>query len=104
MNGDGLKAPYWANLDSNVPGILYLHAGIYASFLPRAFNPNSNRENKKFMEEIREMAERIKRKDGFLVIIRPFRRYYLPSEEDLKRILPLQIYSERGDGAIYKIR
>ena len=119
LNGDGLKAPYWANLDiledvrklpksayvySNVPEILYLHAGIYASFLPRAFNPNSNRENKKFMEEIREMAERIKRKDGFLVIIRPFRRYYLPSEEDLKRILPLQIYSERRDGAIYKIR
>jgi hypothetical protein len=57
-----------------------LHAGIYASFLPRAFNPNSNRENKKFMIEIREMAE----------------RYYLPSEEDLKRILPLQIYSERS--------
>jgi hypothetical protein len=56
------------------------------------------------MIEIREMAERIRKKDGFLVIIRPFRRYYLPSEEDLKRILPLQIYSERRDGAIYKIR
>jgi hypothetical protein len=105
------KAPYWANLDiledvrklpksayvySNIPEILYLHAGIYASFLPRAFNPNSNRENKKFMIEIREMAERIRKKDGFLVIIRPFRRYYLPSEEDLKGILSLQIYSERS--------
>jgi len=56
------------------------------------------------MKEIREMAERIRNKDGFLVIIRPFHRYYLPSEEDLKRILPLQICSERRDEAIYKIR
>jgi len=48
------------------------------------------------MIEIREMAERIRKKDGFLVIIRPFRRNYLPSEEYLKRILPLQIYSKRS--------
>ena len=117
LNGDGLNTPYWANLKileevrklpkdayvySNVPEILYLHAGIYASFLPKVFNPNSNVENKNFTKELREMSEKLRKRDGFLVIIRPFKRNYLPSEEFLKKTLSLQIYAETRDGAIYK--
>jgi len=95
LNGDGLNTPYWANLKileevrklpkdayvySNVPEILYLHAGIYASFLPKVFNPNSNVENKNFTKELREMSEKLRKRDD----------------------LSLQIYAETRDGAIYK--
>lgn len=95
LNGDGLNTPYWANLKileevrklpkdsyvySNVPEILYLHAGIYASFLPKVFNPNSNVENKNFTKGLREMSEKLRKRDD----------------------LSLQIYAETRDGAIYK--
>ncbi len=118
LKGDGLNSPYWANLKileevrklpkgayvySNVPEILYLHAEIYASLLPKVFNPNSNVENKNLTEELWKMADKIRRREGFLVIIRPFYRNYLPSEEQLKKILPIKIYAERKDGAIYKL-
>jgi hypothetical protein len=61
LNGDGLKAPYWANLDiledvrklpksayvySNIPEILYLHAGIYEQGEQKIYDRDSGNGGK----------------------------------------------------------
>jgi len=118
-NPSDLNSPIWSNLEiikelkklpsnsyiyTNVPDIIYLHTKHFASMIPRKYNPVNNKLEYDFKDEIREMEMKLRKNDGFLVIIYPFSRFYLPTKEELEHLIPLEVYKETRDGIIYKVR
>jgi hypothetical protein len=97
------KLPQDAYIYSNAPNLIYLHTKIFSSKIPakyldgRIISPN-------FQDKLKEMATKLKEKDGFLVLIYPYSRHYLPAEDELNSLLDLQVYKRTQDGVIYKIR
>jgi hypothetical protein len=97
------KLPQDAYIYSNAPDLIYLHTKRFSSKIPakyldgRIISPN-------FQDKLKEMATKLKEKDGFLVLIYPYSRHYLPAEDELNSLLDLQVYKRTQDGVIYKIR
>ena len=97
------KLPQDAYIYSNAPDLIYLHTKRFSSKIPakyldgRIISPN-------FQDKLKEMATKLKEKDGFLVLIYPYSRPYLPAEDELNSLLDLQVYKRTQDGVIYKIR
>jgi hypothetical protein len=97
------KLPQDAYIYSNAPDLIYLHTKRFSSKIPAKYIPTMN-IYPNFQYEIKKMATKLKEKDGFLVLIYPYSRHYLPTEDELNSLLDLQVYKRTPDGVIYKVR
>ena len=98
------KLPQDAYIYSNAPDLIYLHTKRFASSIPAKFFFPEKKPFPNFQDEIKKMATKLKEKDGFLVLIYPYSRPYLPTEDELNSLLDLQVYKRTQDGVIYKVR
>jgi len=90
---------------SNSPDAIYLLTGRSTLRIPQEINPDTTLVNDEFTEQVQQMAELLRSQRGILIYLRRVNwRWYLPSEEKLRKLLPLQLVSEKGDGAIYTCR
>ena len=117
----GYSSGFWAtskllrqvrDLPSSIPiysnghDVIYLLTGKPAISIPKEISPNSRRVNSRFEDEVREMGDGLREKGGVLVIIYELveRRRYLPTEEELKTLLPLErITRWSKEGVLYRI-
>jgi hypothetical protein len=97
------KLPQDAYIYSNAPDLIYLHTKRFSSKIPAKYLDGRN-ISPNFQDKLKEMANKLKEKDGFLVLIYPYSRPYLPAEEELNSLLDLQVYKRTQDGVIYKVR
>jgi len=97
------KLPQDAYIYSNAPDFIYLHTKRFSSKIPAKYLDGRN-ISPNFQDEIKEMATKLKEKDGFLVLIYPYSWPYLPAEDELNSLLDLQVYKRTPDGVIYKVR
>jgi hypothetical protein len=98
------KLPQDAYIYSNAPDLIYLHTKRFASIIPPRFFPEGNIPLPNFQDKLKEMANKLKEKDGFLVLIYPYSHPYLPTEDELNSLLDLQVHKRTQDGVIYKVR
>jgi hypothetical protein len=98
------KLPQDAYIYSNAPDLIYLHTKRFASSIPAKYFFPEKKTIPNFQDEIKKMANKLKEKDGFLVLIYPHSRPYLPTEDELNSLLDLQVYKRTPDGVIYKVR
>ena len=97
------KLPQDAYIYSNAPDLIYLHTKRFSSKIPAKYLDGTN-ISPNFQDEIKKMANKLKEKDGFLVLIYPYSHPYLPNEDELNSLLDLQVYKRTPDGVIYKVR
>jgi hypothetical protein len=97
------KLPQDAYIYSNAPDLIYLHTKRFSSKIPAKYIPTMN-IYPNFQYEMKKIATKLKEKDGFLVLIYPYSRHYLPTEDELNSLLDLQVYKRTPDGVIYKVR
>jgi hypothetical protein len=103
------KLPQGAYIYSNAIDLIYLHAKRFASIIPPRFYPQGNIPLPNSQDRIKEMAAKLKEKDGFLVLINPPCNwleylFHLPNETELKSLIDLVVYKRTQDGVIYKVR
>jgi hypothetical protein len=103
------KLPQGAYIYSNAPDLIYLHTKRFTSIIPPRFYPEGNMTLPNFQDRIKEMAAKLKERDGFLVLINPpcnWHEYlfHLPSEAELNSLIDLVVYKRTQDGVIYKVR
>jgi hypothetical protein len=107
--GEVRKLPQGAYIYSNAPDLIYLHTKRFASIIPLRFYPQDNMTLPNFQDRIKEMAAKLKERDGFLVMINPPCNwmtywYKLPNETELNSLIDLVVYKITQDGVIYKVR
>jgi hypothetical protein len=103
------KLPQGAYIYSNAPDLIYLHTKRFTSIIPPRFYPEGNMTLPNFQDRIKEMAAKLKERDGFLVLINPpcnWHEYlfHLPNEAELNSLIDLVVYKRTQDGVIYKVR
>jgi 4-amino-4-deoxy-L-arabinose transferase-like glycosyltransferase len=90
---------------TNGPDAVHFLAGTNAIGLPERINPMSLEINDEYSAELAKMSQRLSEEQGIVVYFRYIDwRWYLPSEEELLKELPLQLLVEVSDGAIYQLR
>jgi Gpi18-like mannosyltransferase len=95
--------PKETTIFTNADDAIFVLTGRYALQLPAKIDPASHREKPDYPENIEKVREQLKSGNALLLYSRRVTwRWYLPSEEDLKKTLPLMLVKEIGDGAIYK--
>ena len=103
------KLPQGAYIYSNASDLIYLHTKRFSSIIPPRFYPEGNMTLPNFQDRIKEMAAKLKERDGFLVLINPpcnwmTYAYKLPNETELNSLIDLVVYKRTKDGVIYKVR
>jgi hypothetical protein len=91
---------------SNGQDVIYLLTDRPARGIPKMYSPNTVRANDRFDEEIQDMQDVLKEKNGVLVIFFELQeqRRYLPAEYDLNEILPLKRVTRwNKEGTLYRI-
>ncbi len=112
----GYNGPYYRNLQvidyvrrnlppdaiiySNGPDLLWYYTRRPASMLPRVILPVERRLNPRFREEMQEMVRRLTSGKGYIVILAPVRRGYLPQVKDIMRDVPVKDVIKLRDGLI----
>ena len=92
---------------SNCPEAIYLLTERLVHVVPYKANPYSRAVNQRFEAELDAMAAEIRDRKGVLLYLPSIPRWYLPSEDELKRRLPhltvLPIDPEDPKGRLYGI-
>ena len=88
---------------TNIDDTLYLLTGKQCLRLPQLYHFDSREVLVPDYEQKVAAFKRRLGKDGMIVYYTPSRRHYLPSEDDLKKLLPLRAVVETADGSIYEI-
>ena len=112
----GYNGPYYRNLQvidyvrrylppdaiiySNGPDLLWYYTRRPASMLPRVILPVERRLNPHFREEMRDMVKHLTSGKGYIVILAPVRRGYLPQVKDIMREVPVKDVVKLRDGLI----
>ena len=112
----GYNGPYYRNLQvidyvrknlppdaiiySNGPDLLWYYTRRPASMLPRVILPVERRLNPRFREEMQEMVRHLTSGKGYIVILAPVRRGYLPQVKDIMREVPVRDVIRLRDGLI----
>lgn len=90
---------------TNARDAVYILTGIPARGLPRKLNLSSLRVNDNYLPEMAAMKDCIENRGALLVYFNTVRKKKaLPSEDELKGLLPLRTMMERPDGVIYEAR
>ncbi len=89
---------------SNGHDAIYILTGKPADMIPEKVNASSRLTNENYSSQLILMGEQLENQGGFLVYLNALRwRWYLPSDEELKEQLPLQLLTKGADGSIYYI-
>jgi hypothetical protein len=88
---------------SNGPDAIYILTGMSSRLLPSKLDAHTRKMNDKFSEEMRHLLRQAENRDSFIVYFSRIGRAYLPSENELLALLPLQLIVREADGVIYKI-
>ena len=88
---------------SNAPEAIKVLTGRFAYMVPLVHKPYSLVPNTDYQAELDVMRECLGSQRGVVVWLDGVRRWYLPSEEELRRVLPLELISSQPDGAIYRL-
>jgi 4-amino-4-deoxy-L-arabinose transferase-like glycosyltransferase len=90
---------------SNAPDFIFTLTGKAAMMIPHKIHPWTKQPNNQWPGEIAAMRETLSQRNGVLVYFNGEERlWYLPSENELKTNLPLQIMKTATDGRIYSLK
>ena len=100
-----LNLPANAVIYSNAADAVEFRAGGLAFLLPSKSDEGMRRSNPRYKKNLAEMGRRLRRSGGVIVLFAEnlTNRTYLPSADELKAVLPLQLVIATKDGAIYKV-
>ncbi|MGA1867795.1 MAG: ArnT family glycosyltransferase [bacterium] len=87
---------------SNAPDAIYIHTGRPASMIPAKIDASTRQINESCISDLKNMWTRLKADGGVVVYLNAIRRWYLVTENELKKFLSLSILSQKADGTIYK--
>jgi hypothetical protein len=115
----GYAKPYWKHdrvladiralpadtvVYTNAPDAVYLLAHRAVSSVPETRSFSTLKHNDQFAAQIREIRSTLETRGGYLIYIRGLERDdFLPTEAQLKQLLPLRLVRNEPDGAIYAI-
>lgn len=71
--------------------------------VPQKQDPTSRMPNDEYVAELDTMRSRLAEGEGIIVWLDAVHRWYLPSEEELRNALPLELTGSQTDGAIYRL-
>jgi hypothetical protein len=96
--------PAGAPIFSNGYEAIYYLTHRPAMYLPEKVKHGTGRVNVNFAAEVESMGKALKDRRGVLVYFNTFpERWFLPSEIDLRKQLPLSPITTLNDGSIYKV-
>lgn len=97
--------PKGTTIYTNGRPVIIFFTGRYPNDIPIKGNIHTNKLNDKFASEILMMGDNLRKNKGLLVYFRTTGvRGYAPTEEELKKLLSLEIYANEKDGAIYRVK
>ncbi len=117
-NGQGYLGEYWSQskiieevrklppsipLYSNGPDTIYILTEKTATMIPARLNPNTNRANDNYINEINDMSHDLMNRNGVLIYFNSIERDYLMEEEEFINISKPYVSSSYGDGTMYKL-
>ena len=88
---------------SNGPDGIQALVGRSAYMVPQKHDPTSRTPNGEYVAELDAMKMRLAEEDGIIVWLDAVHRWYLPSEDELRDALPLELIGSQADGAIYRL-
>ena len=88
---------------TNGPDVINILTGRESFFIPNFENPGIKAKTSNYLTTINNMKEDLEKNDGVIVYFNTIDRTYLPNEENLKELLPLQTIFDEQDGAILVI-
>jgi hypothetical protein len=87
---------------SNAPDALYMMTGRRTLWIPAKVDPGTREISDDYEFELNRMKEQLLQKNGEVVYLKTIRwRWYLPSQEELQKQLPLRVIWESTDGTVY---
>lgn len=90
---------------TNAPDVLYLLTGRVAQMIPRKVAPDTRLPNHAYTGEVADLKRRLVEGAGVLVYFSAESRlWFLPSETELEKALPLQVFLAVADGKVYKAK
>lgn len=89
---------------SNAPEALYLHTGRYAESMPKKFESANRRPNELYETELLALKEQIHQQGGVIVYFDPMLRPMIPSPQEIRQVLGLDVLMQTADGVIYGIK
>jgi hypothetical protein len=95
--------PTDAPVYSNGPDVIRALVGRFAYMVPQKQDPTSRIPNDEYVAELDTMKRRLAEGEGIIVWLDAVHRWYLPSEEELRNALPLELIGSQTDGAIYRL-
>ena len=89
---------------TNGADAIYIHTWKPARFLPRKIDPCSRKINYNYLSELSAMKKDLENQKGVLVYFKALAwRWYFPSEEELRKRLPLRLLFRTPYGSVYVI-
>lgn len=88
---------------SNGPDAIRALNGRFAYRVPLRQDPISRTLNNDCLSELATMKKNLEDKGGIVVWFDAIDRHYLPSEQELRNALALELVSRQADGAIYQL-
>jgi len=103
--GFAKQAPAKLTVFSNAPDFIYTLAGKPAAMIPRKVNPDNRQPNPRYDAEIDAMRAQLEESNGVIMYFgEDSRLWYLPSANELKTRLPLELFKSAADGKIYRLK
>jgi hypothetical protein len=90
---------------SNAPDFIYTFTGKTAAMVPHKIHPWTKQPNDQWAREIAAMGKQLNQPNAVLIYFNgEGRLWYLPSEHELEKYLPLHIIKTTTDGKIYSLK
>jgi len=89
---------------SNGPDVIYLYTGRRARLIPRAYVAASRLPNETYRYDVARMVQAFQDNAALAYFDSITWRWYLPTQEELVGVLPLEEASTKADGTIYTSR
>ncbi len=119
-NGIGFASKKWSQSDilqwvkkmppttiiyTNGPDPIKHLADRQSKMIPKLLSPVDRKKNKKFKQEFQYMRSRLSEADGVIVYFDRIKwRWYLPTFDQIRETLPLQIIYKGRDGVVAQIK
>jgi hypothetical protein len=99
---ESIKAlPAGINVYSNADDAIYILTGKATDSIPAKIDSRTGRLNNEYASQMGSVADQLRNRSAVLVYFHSSYRPYLPSEEELQRILPVRVIETGPDGSIY---
>jgi 4-amino-4-deoxy-L-arabinose transferase-like glycosyltransferase len=97
--------PTGVQLYSNGPDAIYFLTGRSAVSIPWKLDKVTGHASADLSSRLSQMADRLREGNSFLVLFDAINwRGYFPSEDELRRLLPLTLVTRKSDGSVYEMR